>query len=67
MTLNANVITAEARRLAQVLANFCKAYAYLLPLEIPFPGLRLKVTVEKIVSKQDTQPLRYDEDEQRAD
>ena len=67
MTLNENVKHTEAKRRAQDLANWYRENYYPLPLDITFPGLRVHVVAEKIVSAADTKPLRYDEDEQRAD
>ena len=67
MTLNDNVRYADLRSAGMELAKRCKAHPQLLPLELRYPGLKIVVVVEKIVSDSDTKPLRYDEDEQRAD
>lgn len=67
--MNDNVATLEARRLAMALAKHCKEYAYLLPLDLDFPGLRVHVAAERIVKKDDTLPVfgRHDEDNGIAD
>ena len=56
--MNDNVRYSEARRLAMSLAAFCsKEMQPLLPLELKFPGVKVRVIVERITSVHDTQPL----------
>jgi hypothetical protein len=70
-TVNDNLKAAEARRRAMELATWYRNNYYPLPLDIPFPGLRVHVVAEKIVGPDDTLPVRIvivkDEDDQISD
>lgn len=61
MTPNDNLLSAEARRRTQELASWYREHWYPLPLDLAFPGLRVHIVAEKIVTAEDTKPLR-DED-----
>ena len=67
MTLNDNVRHADIRSAGIELAKRCKQYPHLLPLELRYPGLKIVVTVERIKSAEDTQPLKYDEENNMVD
>lgn len=59
--MNDNVKSAELRRRMMDAAVYYRDNWYPLPIDFDFPGLDVRVTAAKIVSPQDTQPIKAEE------